>query len=109
VPAYEAASLLEEKDITAKVISMHTVKPLDEEAVLNAAKKCKAIITVEEHSIYGGLGEACASLLMQKNIQLPFQIVGFPDEDTVTGSQVEIFGSYGISAKGLAEKALKLL
>ncbi len=108
-PAYEAACLLEEKDITAEVISMHTVKPLDEEAVLNTAKKCKAIITVEEHSIYGGLGEACASLLMQKNVQLPFQIVGFPDEDTVTGSQVEIFESYGISAKGLADRALKLL
>jgi transketolase len=108
-PAYEAACLLEEKDITAEVISMHTVKPLDEEAVLNAAKKCKAIITVEEHSIYGGLGEACASLLMQKNLHLPFQIVGLPDEDTVTGSQVEIFESYGISAKGLADRALKLL
>jgi transketolase len=108
-PAYEAARLLEEKGITAEVMSMHTVKPLDEEAVLNAAKKCKAIITVEEHSIHGGLGEACASLLMQQNVHLPFQIVGIPDEDTVTGSQVEIFESYGISGKGLAEKALKHL
>lgn len=108
-PAYEAARLLEEKGITAEVISMHTVKPLDEEAVLNAAGKCKAIITVEEHSIHGGLGEACASILMQKDMGLPFQIVGLPDEDTVTGSQVEIFESYGISGKGLAEKALKLL
>lgn len=108
-PAYDAACLLEEKGISAEVISMHTVKPLDEEAVLNAAKKCKAIITVEEHSIHGGLGEACTSLLMQQNVHLPIQIVGIPDEDTVTGSQVEIFEYYGISGKGLAEKALKLL
>jgi transketolase len=108
-PAYQAASLLEERGITAAVISMHTIKPLDEQAILNAAGKCKAIITVEEHSIHGGLGEACASLLMQKNVQLPFQVVGFPDEDTITGSQVEIFESYGISAKGLADRALKLL
>ncbi len=108
-PAYEAARLLEEKEISAEVISMHTVKPLDQEAVLNAAIKCKVLITVEEHSIHGGLGEACASILMQKNINLPFQIVGFPDEDTVTGSQTEIFESYGISGKGLAEKAIKLL
>ena len=108
-PAYEAARFLEEKEISAEVISMHTVKPLDEEAVLHAAGKCKVLITVEEHSVHGGLGEACASLLMQKNVHLPFQIVGIPDEDTVTGSQVEIFESYGISGKGLAEKAQKLL
>lgn len=108
-PAYEAAQLLKKSGISAEVISMHTLKPLDEDAVINAAKKCKAIITVEEHSIHGGLGEACAALLMQQNIPVPFQIVGFPDEDTFTGSQVEIFESYGISGTGLAEKVLKLL
>ncbi|MFW6259700.1 MAG: transketolase family protein, partial [Tangfeifania sp.] len=108
-PAYEAARLLEEKGITAEVISMHTVKPLDEKAILNAAGKCKALITVEEHSIHGGLGEACASVLMQYNIALPFKIVGFPDEDTFTGSQVEIFEHYGISSEGLSDQALKLL
>ena len=108
-PAYEAARQLKKKGISAEVVSMHTVKPLDEEAVLHAAKKCKAIITVEEHSIHGGLGEACASFLMQKNLQLPFQIIGFPDEDTATGSQVEIFEYHAISAKGLADQALKLL
>jgi transketolase len=108
-PAYEAAQLLEEKGISAEVISMHTIKPLDERAVIKAAKKCKAVITVEEHSIHGGLGEACASLLMQKRLFVPFEIVGIPDEDTVTGSQTDIFGHYGISGKGLFETALKLL
>ena len=108
-PAYEAAQLLEEKGISAEVISMHTVKPLDKQAVLDVANKCKVLITVEEHCIYGGLGEACASLLMQEKVYKPFKIVGFPDEDTVTGSQVEIFNYYGISGKGLCETAINLL
>lgn len=108
-PAFEAAQLMGNQGISAEVISMHTVKPLDEDAVLNAAKRCKAVITVEEHSIHGGLGEACASLLMQNNISVSFKIVGIPDEDTYTGSQVEIFDHYGISGKGLFETAQKLL
>ena len=108
-PAYEAARLLEEKGISAEVISMHTVRPLDKETVIATAKKCKAIITVEEHSIHGGLGEACASLLMQERVYKPFKIIGIPDEDTVTGSQGEIFNHYGISGEGLSEVALALL
>ena len=57
----------------------------------------------------GGLGEACASLLMQAGMSVPFKIVGFPDEDTVTGSQMDIFNHYGISQRGLAQTALTLL
>lgn len=109
LPAYEAALQLKKKGIEAEVISMHTVKPLDNDAVLKAAKKCKAMVTVEEHSIHGGLGEACASLLLQKGLAIPFKIVGIPDEDTATGSQGEIFEHYGISGEGLAETAMKLL
>ncbi len=108
-PAYEASQILNEKGISAEVISMHTVKPLDEKAVLAVAKKCKALITVEEHSVNGGLGEACASMLMQNGVFVPFRIVGIPDEDTFTGSQEEIFEHYGISGNGLSEVALKLL
>lgn len=108
-PAYEAAQILEEKGISVEVISMHTIKPLDKAAILKSAKKCKAVITVEEHSIYGGLGEACASLFMEERMYKPFKIVGFPDEDLVAGSQTEIFNHYGISGKGLAETALNLL
>lgn len=108
-PAYEAAQLLKESGKSAEVISMHTLKPLDEEALIKAAKKCKTVITVEEHSIHGGLGEASAAVLRQQNVSVPFKIIGIPDEDTFTGSQVEIFEHYGISAKGLAERALILL
>ena len=108
-PAYEAARLLEGKGIGAEVISMHTINPLDKDAVLEVAKRCKAVITVEEHCVNGGLGEACASLLMQERVFVPFKIVGFPDEETVTGSQNEIFGYYEISGEGLMQTALKLL
>lgn len=108
-PAYEAAKLLAGKGISAEVISMHTINPLDKETIIEVAKRCQAVITVEEHSINGGLGEACASLLMQEGISVPFKVVGFPDEETVTGSQTEIFNYYGISGEGLSETALKLL
>lgn len=108
-PALMAARLLEVQGISCRVISMHTVKPLDGEALLHAARHSRALLTVEEHSVYGGLGGACAELLMEAGIALPFKIVGIPDEYTVTGSQPEIFAHYGITPEGLAEKALALL
>jgi transketolase len=107
--ALMAAKMLEEEGISCRVISMHTIKPLDTETVLQTGQDSRSIITVEEHSISGGLGEACASVLMQAGIHVPFKIVGFPDEDTVTGSQSKIFEHYGISAKGLAQTAKTLL
>jgi len=109
VQALMAAELLDEKGISSRVVSMHTVKPLDGQAVIDTAKKCKAIITVEEHLVNGGLGEACASLLMQAGISLPFKIVGIPDEYTVTGSQLDIFKHYGMTAGGLFDMALSLI
>ncbi len=95
--------------LRCRVLSMHTIKPLDEAAVLRAAAETGAIITVEEHSMHGGLGEACASLLLQHRRAVPFHIVGFPDEHTVTGSQTEIFKHYGIDGAGLAQTARRLL
>jgi len=108
-PAVSAAAALEVEGLSARVISMHTIKPLDDDAVLKAARECGAVITVEEHSVAGGLGEACASLLIQAGISVPFKIVGFPDVDTITGSQLEIMACYGISAEGLARTAKALL
>jgi transketolase len=107
-PALAAAELLAKEGMECRVVSVHTIKPLDEAAVLNAATETGAVITVEEHSVNGGLGEACASLLMQKGIRVPFKIVGFPDEYTVTGSQNEIFKHYGIDGPGLAGTARNL-
>lgn len=104
-----AGQQLERQGISCRVISMHTVRPLDVEALLEAVNHTKVLITVEEHSIYGGLGEACASILMQQGVMLPFKIVGIPDEYTVTGSQLDIFDHYGISVDGLMQTAHDLL
>ncbi len=81
--------------IRGRVLSMHTIKPLDQAALLDAARQSRALITVEEHSVMGGLGGACAELLMIAGVRVPFHIVGIPDEYTVTGSQAEIFAHYG--------------
>jgi transketolase len=88
---------------------MHTIKPLDYDLIARMASKSFPIITVEEHSVFGGLGEACASFLLQNGYCNKFRIMGIPDEYTITGSQVEIFNHYGISENGIAEKALEVL
>lgn len=109
LPAYEAAEKLsKENGIEATVVSMHSIKPLDIELIGNLAENGKPIISVEEHSVYGGLGEAIASFLMQNGFRNRFKIVGLPDDHTVSGSQNEIFNHYGISKNGLAETALAL-
>jgi transketolase len=108
-PALLASQILAEKNITSCVLSLHTIRPFDEEAVRNAALKSKCLLSVEEHSVNGGLGSRIASLLMQSGICTPFKIIGIPDEHSVTGSQVEIFNYYGISPQGLANQTLTLL
>jgi transketolase len=108
-PCVEAAKLLEkEHSISCKIISIHTIKPLDNALLLATAINGKPIITVEEHSVNGGLGEAVASLLFQKGCTNKFKIIGLPDEHTVSGSQNEIFDHYGISGEGLKNTALNL-
>jgi transketolase len=109
IHALLAAAQLAENGIECRVLSMHTVKPLDREAVVRAGRECRAVITVEEHSVHGGLGEACAAVLLQNRANVPFQIVGLPDEDTVTGSQADIFRHYGITMEGLLRTARDLL
>ena len=109
VHARLAAGMLADQGVKARVLSMHTVKPLDAEAILRAGRECRAVLTVEEHLVNGGLGEACAAVLMKAGAQVRFDIVGIPDEDTVTGAQADIFRHYGISMEGLAARAAALL
>jgi transketolase len=104
-----AAAQLAELGLECRVLSMHTVKPFDAEAVIQAGSECRAVLTVEEHSVHGGLGEACAAVLMQAGVTMPFRIVGLPDEDTVTGNQADIFRHYGMTMEGLTQSALDLL
>jgi transketolase len=109
VHALLAAAHLAESGVSARVLSFHTIKPLDTAAVLAAGRECRAVVTVEEHMVHGGLGEAVASTLLQGGLRPAFKIVGFPDEDTVTGAQADIFRHYGISMEGLAATARELL
>jgi transketolase len=88
---------------------MHTLKPFDEDAILEAATNSRSIITVEEHRVHGGLGSTCASFLLQEGFHNPFKIIGIPDEYTVNGSQAEVLEHYGISPEGLAQSARDLL
>ena len=108
-PSYLASQVLADQGITSCVLSLHSIRPFDEEAVVQAAARSSVVITVEEHSVNGGLGSRVASFLMQAGIFRPLRIVGIPDEHTVTGSQVEVFNHYGISSQGLSQTALHLL
>lgn len=107
--AMGARDILAVRGISCGVVSMHTIRPLDTETLFRVARGSQALITVEEHSVYGGLGEACAAALLQAGISLPFKVVGIPDEYTVPGSQGEIFAHYGITPEGLAASAQQLL
>ena len=104
-----AAAKLEQRGLQCRVVSMHTIKPLDRDAVLQAARDCDAVITAEEHSIHGGLGDAVASTLLSAGTSVPFYKIAIPDEDTVTGSQSDIFRHYGITMEGIAKSAESLL
>tara|TARA_B100001057_G_scaffold497434_1_gene601528 strand:+ start:5387 stop:6319 length:933 start_codon:yes stop_codon:yes gene_type:complete len=107
--AFKACEILEKKNINCSLISMHTIKPFDEDFFLQSVSNVKAIITLEEHSISGGLGEKCASILMQKNINLPFKIIGFPDEYMVNGSQSDVLDYYDMSPEKLTYIAEDLI
>lgn len=108
-PAFFASQFLAEQGLASCVLSVHSLRPFDEETIGRVVSRSKAIITVEEHSVNGGLGSRVASFLMQAGIFRPLHIIGIPDEHTVIGSQGEIFNHYGISAQGLAQAALRLL
>jgi transketolase len=107
--AMHAADVLAVRGIRAEVLSIHSLRPFDEVAVLETARRVAAIVTVEEHSVHGGLGSRVASLLMQAGVTPALRIVGIPDEYTYTGSQQEIFAHYGITPDGLTATAALLL
>lgn len=104
-----AADLQDNDGLACGVLSVPTLKPLDAAAILAVARGGSAIVTVEEHMVHGGLGEACAAVLAEAGTGGRFKAVGIPDVDTVTGSQADIFRHYGISMEGLARTARELL
>ena len=107
--AFLASRILDEEGIKAEVISMHTIKPFDEEALLRSIKKTNCLVSVEEHSIYGGLGECCASLIAQSGYNLKFKILGIPDEYMMNGSQSDVLDHYNMSPDKIADISKSLL
>lgn len=103
-----AEHLAREHGLQCRVASLPSVKPLDSDEIETAART-GAVVTVEEHMVNGGLGEACAGLLLQAGITPRLRIAGIPDEYTVTGSQADIFRHYGLSMEGLADTMRSVL
>ncbi len=102
--AVKAGEALAEKGINAMVINMCTIKPLDEELILSAAKKCGKIITCEEHSIIGGLGEAVSALLSEK-CPTPVRRIGVNDVYGFSGPALDLLKEFGLSAEHITEVA----
>lgn len=92
-----AAELLEKDGISVRVLDMHTIKPLDREAVLKAAKETKGIVTAEEHTVIGGLGGAVAEILVQEN-PVPVKFVGIKDRFGQSGKPAELLEEYELTA-----------
>ena len=105
--ALQAAELLTAKGIQARVLNLCTIKPLDEELVLKAAADCGRIVTCEEHSVIGGLGEAVCSLLSEK-LPTPVRRVGVNDEFGHSGPAVPLLKDFGLSAEHVAAVAEEL-
>lgn len=102
--AWQAALLLREQGVTARVLDCSWLKPFDEEAIRRAARETGRIITVEEHSKFGGLGAMVCEVLSEHPV--PVRILGIPDEDVVHGTNTEIFHHYGLDAEGIVKAAL---
>ena len=107
-PALDAAKILEEKGVHATVVDMYCVKPLDTETLLKAVEGVSAVITVEEHAPFGGLGSMVSQVVGAK---CPKEVINMalPDAPVITGTSKEVFDYYGLNADGIAEKALELM
>ncbi len=106
--AVKAAELLAQSGIHARLLDMPTLKPMDAEAVIAAAKDTAGIVTVEEHSVHGGLGAAVAEIVVQRQ-PVRMKMVAFPDEFVPAGSSAELFALYGITGTALAATVKEFL
>ena len=106
---FAAEQLSEDEGIEARVIDMHTIKPLDEAAIRKAADETGAILTVEDHTIIGGLGGAVSEFLAESGIGIKFKRLGVPDTFSVIGDPEQLHERYGYDAAGIHDAALRLL
>ncbi len=107
--AEKAARKLEKEDISVKVIDMHTIKPLDTETIIQAAKETGKIITAEVHNIIGGLGGAVAETLAEHGLGIKFKRLGIPDVYSAIGPPDDLYARYGIDSDGIYNASKKML
>ena len=106
--ALKAADLLAAKGVSAAVINVHTVKPIDADCVTEWARKCGRVVTVEEHSVIGGLGDAVAGVLMGK-VDCAFRKIGVQDQFGQSGKAWEVLAEYGLTAPQIAESIKEMV
>jgi transketolase len=104
----EAAKILAEKGVSVELINMHTIKPLDEEAILNSVRKTKCVVTAEEHMMHGGLGDSVAQVLA-RNLPSPQEFVAVNDSFGESGTPMELMTKYGIDSQNVVDAALKVI
>ncbi len=107
-PSVDAAAILKEHNINVTVLDMYCVKPLDVESILEASEKVKLVVTVEEHSPFGGLGSMVSQVVAQKGGTRVVNLA-LPDAPVITGTSKEVFEHYGLTGEGIANKVLELL
>lgn len=105
--AKEAGALLASKGVSARVLDMYCVKPIDYEAVVRAAKETKAIVTIEEHGAVGGMGSMVAQIVCNEN-PVRVKTLTLPDSPVITGTSKEVFSHYGLNADGLITTVMEL-
>ena len=103
-----AGEILAEKGIDAEIINIHTIKPLDEEAVLASVRKTGCAVSAEEHQIAGGLGDSIAQVLIKEHLA-PLEYVGVEDSFGESGTPAQLMEKYGLNAASIVEKALKAI
>jgi transketolase len=106
--AIKAGELLEAKGIDAEIINIHTIKPLDSEAILKSVKKTGCVVTAEEHNIFGGLGESVAHVLTTQ-YPVPQEFIGTKDTFGESGTPDELMKKYGLTAENIVEAAEKVI
>lgn len=106
--AIEAGKVLEEKGITAEVINIHTIKPLDTEAVIRSIKKTKCAVTVEEHNVIGGLGDAIGQA-SAKAFPVPIEYIGTNDTFGESGTPIQLLAKYGLDTPNILEAVEKVM
>ena len=106
--ALKAAKTLINEGISVEVINIHTIKPLDEKAILNSVSKTKCIVTAEEHMLNGGLGDSIAQLLSRNN-PTPLEMVGVNDSFGESGSPMKLLEKYGLDAKAIVAATKKVI